>query len=51
MNYIKKVVNEIKEAKSDIEIKKVLLDIYFTIQMDSAIRKEFEDCYESIKYY
>jgi len=42
------MVNEIKEAKSDTDIKNILYQVYITTQIDSMIRNEF-DCYRNNK--
>jgi len=49
MNYIEETLLEIKNAKTDEEIKSVMYDIYITTQWDSAIRKEFDDYFEDVK--
>ena len=43
-HFIDLMVNEIKEAKSDKDIKDILYQVYITTQYDSVIRNEF-DCY------
>jgi len=40
---LEQLVKKIKNAKTDDEIKKALCDIFMLIQMDSRIRKEFDD--------
>lgn len=49
MNYIEETLLEIKNAKTDEELKSIMYDIYITTQWDSAIRKEFDDYFEVIK--
>ncbi|OHD25280.1 MAG: hypothetical protein A2Y34_04010 [Spirochaetes bacterium GWC1_27_15] len=44
MNYINKVIDQIKNAKTDNEIKSAILYIYVDAQFDSSIRKEFDEC-------
>ena len=39
---LEKFINDIKNAKSDEDIKKILCDFYVTIQMDSKVRQEFD---------
>lgn len=47
-HFIDLMVSEIKEAKSDENIKKILYQVYITTQIDSMIRAEF-DCYRNNK--
>jgi len=47
-HFIDLMVNEIKEAKSDTDIKNILYQVYITTQIDSMIRNEF-DCYRNNK--
>lgn len=49
MNYIEETLLEIKNTKTDEELKSIMYDIYITTQWDSAIRKEFDDYFEVIK--
>jgi len=48
ISFIDLMVNEIKEAKSDTDIKNILYQVYITTQIDSMIRNEF-DCYRNNK--
>jgi len=48
-NYIEENLLEIKNAKTDDEIKNIMYDIYITTQWDSSIRKEFDDYFEDVK--
>jgi hypothetical protein len=48
LGFIDKRVSEIKQAKTDKEIKIILHNIYITTQMDSSIRAEFDDWYNSL---
>lgn len=50
MSYINKMVDKIKKAKTDKEIKDVLLDVCFSTSMDSGIRKEFDEYWEDQKW-
>jgi len=43
MDFINKMVEKIKDAKNDAEIKEVLSEVYFNTQYDSAIRAEFDN--------
>jgi len=43
-HFIDLMVNEIKEAKSEKDIKDILYQVYITTQIDSVIRNEFA-CY------
>ena len=43
MSYIDEVVSRIKKAKTDDEIKYVLHYVYVVTQIDSSVRKEFDD--------
>jgi len=42
-HFIDLMVNEIKEAKSDTDIKNILYQVYVTTQIDSMIRAEFDN--------
>lgn len=42
-HFIESMVNEIKEAKSDKDIKDILYQVYITTQYDSMIRAEFDN--------
>ena len=42
-HFIDLMVREIKEAKNDDDIKKILYKIYVTTQIDSMIRAEFDN--------
>ncbi len=42
MNYINKTVDQIKNAKTDNEIKDILLRTVMDVQWDSSIRAEFD---------
>ena len=46
--FIELMVKEIKEAKSDNDIKKILCQVYFTTQYDSKVRAEFDNCFGNI---
>ena len=39
---LEKFINDIKNAQSDKDIKKVLCDFYAVIQVDSKVRQEFD---------
>ena len=39
---LEKFINDIKNAQSDKDIKKILCDFYVIIQMDSKVRQEFD---------
>jgi len=43
MDYINQIILEIKNAKTDNEIRNILCDIYVSTQMDSNIREEFDN--------
>jgi len=45
---LEQLVEKIKNAKTDGEIKKALCEIFMLIQMDSRVRKEFDDCINKI---
>ena len=49
MSYIEESLLEIKNAKNDEEIKRIMYDIYITTQWDSSIRKEFDEYFEDVK--
>jgi len=40
---LEQLVESIKNTKTDEEIKKVLCDAYMAIQLDSKVRKEFDE--------
>jgi len=42
MNYIENIINEIKCAVNDNEIKEILFGVYIATQRDSSIRKQFD---------
>lgn len=44
-NFINLMVQEIKDAKSDKDIKDILYQVYITTQYDSQIRAEFDNYY------
>ena len=39
---LEKFINDIKNAKSDKDIKKILCNFYAVIQMNSKVRQEFD---------
>jgi len=39
---LEKLINDIKNAQSNKEIKEILCDFYVIIQMDSKVRQEFD---------
>ena len=43
---LEQFVNKIKNAKTDEEIKKVLCEVFIGTQIDSRIRKEFDEYIE-----
>ena len=43
MSYIDEMVEKIKKATNDDEIKDVLLNVFVSTQMDSKIRNEFDE--------
>lgn len=45
MSFIDKTIESIKNTKSDKEIEEILVDVYFSTQYDSSIRKEFDALY------
>ncbi len=45
INFINEMINKIKQAKNDDQIKDVLYEVYFSTQMDSKIRAEFDECF------
>jgi len=47
---LKQLVENIKNAKSDEDIKKLLCEIYVSILLDSKIRKEFDEYISKIPY-
>jgi len=47
---LEQIIEDIKNAKSDKEIKKVLCEMYVVILLDSKVRKEFDDYISKIPY-
>jgi len=45
---LEQLVNKIKNTKTDDKIRKALCEIFMLIQMDSKVRKEFDDCINEI---
>ena len=43
MVFIDKAVKNIKDAKTDDQIKDVLMNVYVSTQIDSKIREEFDE--------
>jgi len=48
MTFIDEIISKIKQAKSDKEIKEALCEVYYSTQVDSKIRDEFDECYYSL---
>ena len=48
MSFIDEMLDKIKQAKSDKEIKEALCEVYYSTQVDSKIRAEFDECYYSL---
>jgi len=47
---LEQLVESIKNAKTDEDIKKVLCEMYVAILLDSKVRKEFDDYLSKIPY-
>jgi len=47
---LEQLVESIKNAKTDEDIKKVLCDAYVAILLDSKVRKEFDNNINKIPY-
>lgn len=43
MSFMERKINEIRGAKNDDDIRKVLLEVYMATQVDSKIREEFDN--------